>query len=775
MRGPTLALVFLTVVLLLAVPASGLAPRDASASAAPTPSVSGFMTDATPIPSGEATRPLASSAEVDITLTLAPQDPAALNVLLNELSDPSAPEYRHYLTESEFEQRIAPTARTLQSVESILAQSGGRGIQATPDRMGVTATMAVQSIDTAFHTTLVQYRTPTGRSVYTTMMPPVLPSSLEGQVVGAGGFSDLSNVASAVAATLVSQREGRVASAPSSFVVDPPTGDQWFLGSDFTQAYGVSSLFPSNSSSPNASFGAGEAIATLLASAYNVTIGANLPPWDPTVLQEYFNDTLPSWWPVPQYTGVPVPIAGYSTAPAPGYFGNWSDDTSDELENSLDLEMAGSLAPGASLYNFYIPGSVFVGNPTYSDLADDLAQGLASALSYNYEADQLAVVSGSFGLPDLNDSMWDAELMHAAAIGATVVASSGDAGNAPNSLTGGEDGQWPVWPASAGFSSFGSVAVGGTEIELLGSPAGTWNGTDLNASFDARAGTILSQATWYQTSFAGVAGSEGGISTVYPEPSWQMHSAAQPAIVNATILQGAGSLGRSEPDVAFVANSTIAYVERNASGTFFTLLGGTSVAAPVFAGILAVLAGSSHHLFGYIDPELYRIASFYAQNPGPDDPFEDVTQGSNYVFSAGPGWDATTGWGSIAPSAFLAADANPAIQNYTYTGPVPLLPPSSSPTSPIPISLLFVIIGVALAVAVVLIIVFGRTKQPTGPIIPPPGSYGWPSTSYGVLLPPPTPPPLAGATVGTSGMLACPYCGGPRPSEPVRCPYCGQL
>ncbi|MFZ1024459.1 MAG: protease pro-enzyme activation domain-containing protein, partial [Thermoplasmata archaeon] len=710
---------------------------------------------------------------VDITLTLAPHDLEGLNALLTQLSDPSAIEYRHFLTESEFEQRFAPTAGTVASVESTLVQLGGRGIQATPDRMGVTATLAVQTIDSAFHTTLVQYRTPTGNWVYSATSPPTLPTSLEGQVMGAGGFSDLSNVASATAATLVSQSEGRVATTSNSFVVDPSTGDQWYLGSDFTQAYGVSNLFPSNSSSPNASFGAGEAIATLLASAYNVTIGANLPPWDPTVLQEYFNDTLPSWWPVPQYTGVPVAIPGYATAPAPGYFGNWSDDTSDELENSLDLEMAGSLAPGASLYNFYIPGSVFVGSPTYSDLADDLAQGLASALSYNYGAAQLAVVSGSFGLPDLNDSMWDAELMHAAAIGTTVVASSGDAGNAPNSLTGGEDGQWPVWPASAAFESFGDVAVGGTEIELQGEPAGTWNGTDLNASFDARAGTIFSQATWYQTSFGVVGGSEGGISAVYPEPSWQMHSAAQPAIVNATILQGAGSIGRAEPDVAFVANSTIAYVERNASGTYFTLLGGTSVAAPVFAGILAVLAGSSHHLFGYIDPELYRIASYYAQNPGAANPFEDITQGSNYVFSAGPGWDATTGWGSIDPSAFLAADANPAIRNYTYSGPVPLLPPSNSATSPIPVSFLIVIIGVALAVAVVLIIVFGRTKQPTGPIIPPPGSYGWPSPSY--EMPPPPPPPLAGAATGSPGTMACPYCGAPRPAEPVRCPYCGQL
>jgi hypothetical protein len=190
------------------------------------------------------------------------------------------------------------------------------------------------------------------------------------------------------------------------------------------------------------------------------------------------------------------------------------------------------------------------------------------------------------------------------------------------------------------------------------------------------------------------------------------------------------------------------------------------------------MAGFSHHLFGFIDPELYRIASYYTQNPGTQNPFESITQGSNYVFSAGPGWNPTTGWGSVNPSLFLTADANATIRNYTYTGPEPTLPSSNGPSGPIPISLLVVIIGIALAVAVVLVIVFGRTKRPPAPIIPPPGSYGWSTPSYPPPPPPPPPSlPLAGASApaGSPGTMACPYCGAPRPTEPVRCPYCGQL
>ncbi len=777
MHRPSLVWVFVLPLLLFSLPLASAIPSARPVAAAPSNLVVGFLTDASALPVGVATRTMPSTALIDLTLTLAPRNSAELSELVEQLSNPTSDAYRHFLTEPEFVEQFAPAPRELAGVESILAQMGGHSMQSTPDRLGVTTELTASTINRMFQTHLVEYRSPSGRWVYTPSTAPILPGDLAGLVTGAGGFSNLANQESAVAANVAVQVARPIGESPRSFVTDPSTGDQWFVGSDFTQAYGVSGLFPSNSTTPNASFGTGEAIATLLASAYNQTNDSNLPPWDPVVVQEYFNDTLPSWWPKPNFTGIPVSISGYGTPPLPGYFGGTNDSTSDEFENSLDLEMAGSLAPGAALYNFYVPGSVLVGTPPYSDIADDLAQGLAAALSYSYGTDQLAAVSASFGVPDLNDSLWDTELLHAAAIGTTVLAASGDAGNAPNSVTGGEDGQWPTWPASAAFATSGDVAVGGTEIQLLGSPAGTWNGTELNASFDPTAGTILSQTAWYETSFGAVVGSEGGISAVYSEPSWQAQSAAQPAIVNATILQGAGALGRAEPDIAFVANSTIAYVARDPSGTYFSLLAGTSIASPVFAGMLAVLAGVSHHLFGYLDPELYRIASYYSQYPGSGNPFEDITQGANYVFSTGPGWDATTGWGSINPTLFLAADSNPTIRNYTYSGPEPTLPPSpNSNPSPLSIDLLVIIFGIALVVAVTFIIVFGRTKQPAAPPAPPPsGSYGWPT--YGdAPPPPPSPPPLAsGYGSGPPLTMACPYCGAPRSTEAIPCPYCGRL
>src|SRR5208283_5881049 len=169
-------------------------------------------------------------------------------------------------------------------------------------------------------------------------------------------------------------------------------------------------------------------------------------------------------------------------------------------ENSLDLEMAGSLAPGASVYNFYFAASLLTGSGTYGDAADYLAADLAQALSYSYAPARLATVSCSFGLPDLNDPAWNAELLTAAATGVTIVAASGDQGNAPDSLTGRSDGQWPIWPATDATNTSGSISVGGVSLGLSGSPNAFYNGTGgLNLTYDGADGGISSMSAWYDT------------------------------------------------------------------------------------------------------------------------------------------------------------------------------------------------------------------------------------------------------------------------------------
>ena len=127
-------------------------------------------------------------------------------------------------------------------------------------------------------------------------------------------------------------------------------------------------------------------------------------------------------------------------------------------------------------------------------------------------------------------------------------------------------------------------------LNLSGTPNFYYQGTVLNATYDPNDGGISSMSAWYDTSGGQgtYAGTEGGVSTVYPEPLWQFDSAAQPAVVNATVVQKVTTLGRSGPDLAMPGNATVVTVSADPNGTvYFAVLEGTSVAAPVLAGLLA--------------------------------------------------------------------------------------------------------------------------------------------------------------------------------------------
>ena len=735
-----------------------------------------LTTDQVALPAGAVARPLPAADSVVLTLTLNNPRSSELDRFLAAIEDPASPAYRHFLTFAEYVAAFAPSATSVQFVEAELAQNGATDISAAPDRSSVTAVLPAASVDRLLGVDLVTYGVSTASGLYTALGVPSLPSGLSGLVRGITGLSDLASRALATSATTLTVASPPEASTPGQFVYDPTSGEDWFLGSDYTQAYGATDLFPGTHSVSNATYPTTAAIATLLGSAYNQSTQTNLPPWDPAVVDSYFNGSLGPGWPTPQLTGVPVTVAGV-TPPLPGSFGSLNDSTLFEYENSLDLEMAGSMAPGASLYNFYFAGSLLIGPTTLGDAASYLTDDLAAALAYDYAPQHLTTVSCSFGLPDLDYTGWDAELATAAAMGVTIASASGDQGNAPNSLSGRDDGQWPIWPATAATNTSGSISVGGVSVSLTGSPTSTFNGTSLNLTYDPDAGMLSTVSAWWDTSGgAGTfAGSEGGASTLYAEPYWQFHSAAQPAVVNATVLQGAGALGRSGPDLAMPGNATIATVFANSTGTvFFVVLEGTSVAAPLLAGLLADVvavennrSGGTWSSLGFIDPEIYQFASYFETHPAASgNPFLDVVTGHNYVFSAAPGWDAVTGWGGVLASAFLAADGNSTLRAYVYDGPTPGLPSTGGSGTPsIPWTYVYAIFGVGIVVA--LVVVFAAYR---GARRPPAAAAGVPwGARAGGPMPPPPPPPgtYPGAT------FLCPYCGAVRPSEPVRCPQCG--
>ncbi len=261
-------------------------------------------------------------------------------------------------------------------------------------------------------------------------------------------------------------------------------------------------------------------------------------------------------------------------------------------EVALDIEVAGAAAPAAAL-------AVYFGPNTDQGFLDALTTAIHD--THN----QPAVISISWRSAE---STWTAQALaafdsacqDAAAMGITVCVASGDGG----SSDGVNDGRPHAdFPASSPYV----LGCGGTRLQSV-------------------AGAITQETAWDDLPVGGATG--GGVSTHFPLPSWQQ-KAGVPA-------GPGGAPGRGVPDVAADAAPETGYqvlVDGHAGA-----IGGTSAVAPLWAALLARLNQWFGQPTGFINPLLYSKL--------PVDILNDITQGSNGQYHAGPGWDPCTGLGS---------------------------------------------------------------------------------------------------------------------------------
>ena len=184
----------------------------------------------------------------------------------------------------------------------------------------------------------------------------------------------------------------------------------------------------------------------------------------------------------------------------------------------------------------------------------------------------------------------------------------------------------------------------------------TVGGTDLNTS--AAGGAWASETAWTD--------SGGGISPhKIAIPSWQTAAAKGCASCSQSYRNG--------PDVSANANFTY-YVCADQTTCTANEYGGTSFAAPLWAGYLALVnqqaVANGNKTLGFINPSLYSLGEGSSYNTD----FHDITSGSN-GYSATTGYDLATGWGSPNGSGLLNALAGPS------TPPGPGFSLSSSPGS----------------------------------------------------------------------------------------------
>jgi kumamolisin len=275
-----------------------------------------------------------------------------------------------------------------------------------------------------------------------------------------------------------------------------------------------------------------------------------------------------------------------------------TNPNSSDGEVLLDIEVVGAVAPGAIIVVYFAPNT---------------SQGFQDALTtaIHDSAHKPSVISISWGGAE---STWTAQAMtafdsaaqDAAALGVTICAASGDNGSGDGVSDGASHVDFPA-------SSPHVLGCGGTSLQSAN-------------------GTITNEVVWNNGSNGGATG--GGYSKQFALPSWQS---------NAKIKPPAGS-GRGVPDVAGDADPETGYsvlVDGKA-----LVIGGTSAVAPLWSALIALLNQKLGKSVGFVQPSLYAF-------PQSVKAFNDITSGSNGVFSAGPGWDPTTGLGSPSGSNLL--------------------------------------------------------------------------------------------------------------------------
>jgi subtilase family serine protease len=290
-----------------------------------------------------------------------------------------------------------------------------------------------------------------------------------------------------------------------------------------------------------------------------------------------------------------------------------------------DTEIVHALAPDADIREVLIPSR-------YPAARDRVVPAVVAALRLALTQGGVVSFSGGTGeqcftpaeVTEINSILLSARRKHV-----TMIFSTGDSGAATTACPP-ETGSAPVKGVDLPASDPLALAVGGTSLRA-----------------NRKTGAYIGENAWNTSGGPNAGGS--GFSRLFPRPAYQ------------TGIVGTGT-GRGVPDVAADADYrpgiAVAFTGGGQNDVLVLGGGGTSVAAPLWAAIIALADQSAGRHLGFINPALYQIGRSTHSHQA----FHDVTTGSNTVklpartivgYPAAPGWDPLTGWGSPNAQALI--------------------------------------------------------------------------------------------------------------------------
>ncbi|HKR26461.1 MAG TPA: protease pro-enzyme activation domain-containing protein [Acidobacteriaceae bacterium] len=587
----------------------------------------------------------------------------ALTAYLGDLQNSASPNFHHWLTPAQFGTQFGPADADIQTVTAWLQGHGFKIERLAPARNFIQFSGTIDQIQNAFHTAIHTFSVH-GAAHLANVTDPQIPQALAPVIAGISPLNDFH-----AQPNLALGPQGHY--DPSTHAIQPNLtlfgGNTPYL---FVDPADAATIYDT----PNAALNSGYSGTSYDGSGINIGIAGDS---DLTVSD------------VQNYR---VAFLGESAAtanlPVVVVDGNDPGLTGSGTEAVLDNEIAGAIAPRANLY-FYTSGG------------NDLSDGLLNAMQRAVNDNVVSILSVSFGnceaaLGTAGNQLIAEVAEQAAAQGISITVSSGDGGSA------GCDNFDTATAAQKGFAvnAFAStpytIAVGGTDFDALPGSFSTYANTATSGT-GPYYGTALryipenpwNDSTSVDTSYVNnvaeknnnnqtniVAGS-GGVSSVYAKPAFQTSVTPSDNARDLPDVSLFASNGHKQAAWVFCSDNVTdgvtsqTYTEcqltggQFSSGTIFGGVGGTSVSAPAFAGILALVEQKTGSRLGQADEVLYQLASSKYSAI-----FHDVSVGNNSVpcvsgspncgtngfltgYDAGTGYDLATGLGSVDVNALV--------------------------------------------------------------------------------------------------------------------------
>jgi kumamolisin len=362
--------------------------------------------------------------------------------------------------------------------------------------------------------------------------------------------------------------------------------------------------------------------------------------FDRKYLQEYFNK-------LEKRFDIHVNIENIIAVLVAGVENKPCTDTGDltnyaaTMETYADIEVAAAVANEAKIVVYFTPNS-------HKGVLKALKQAI-----HDKEHDN-SVISFSWGWPEPVKKRGQPQpllkiinntLHEAAAKGITVCIAAGDGGSC-DCIQPQDDLAHVDFPASSSWS----LACGGTGLIIQNNKI--QKETVWKHHYDEyKIGTYKMENVTFSTG--------GGVSEYFKYPLYQLKAGVRPKSVNP-----GNKTGRGMPDIAGSADQNCGYIIQ--TGEEMTILGGTSLVAPLYAALVAKINRQLSARLGFLNPFLYKIGKAQTKSKDQkkqDNVFNDITEGDNSIYNidgyyARKGWDACTGWGSINGENLLKALQN---------------------------------------------------------------------------------------------------------------------